>query len=279
VEGHPVAAFFLLAYGISWLAWLPAVAGYEGGLTAPLAMVAQFGPALAALLVLRVSGASVRAWARGILRWRVAPVWYAVALGLPLLLIAIESAVYILLGNPYDLRVLPDALTLLVTVVFLTLIAGLGEEPGWRGFALPRLEGRFSPVAATALLGLLWAVWHLPLAGVDARFPHGFTSFPPLALIAFLTLSGITLMAFFYTWVYNRTQSILLCMVLHGAFNTATGLIPASFEVLQKEVYVTLLVVQDVTLLVAVAALIVATRGRLGLGSEQRGGNMTAELE
>jgi uncharacterized protein len=130
----------------------------------------------------------------------------------------------------------------------LALIAGLGEEPGWRGFALPRLETRLAPLLATALLGFVWAMWHLPLVCVDPRFPHGFTSIAP----------------FFYTWVYNRTQSVLLCMLLHGSFNAAIGLLPASFEVLQGGTYVALLVVQVATLLLAVAVLAVATGGRLG---------------
>jgi hypothetical protein len=66
-------------------------------------------------------------------------------------------------------------------------------------------------------------------------------------------------MAFFYTWVYNATGSVLLCMVFHGSFNTSTGFVPAPLEVLQRNVYVTLLVAQDVTFLVAV----LATGGRL----------------
>lgn len=70
--------------------------------------------------------------------------------------------------------------------------------------------------------------------------------------------------AFFYTWVYNRTQSVLLCMLLHGSFNAAIGLLPASLDVLQRGTYMALLVVQCVTLLLAVAVLVVATRGSLG---------------
>ena len=265
VRRHRVASFFVLAYALTWLAWLPAVLGYGGNLNQVLSLIAQFGPALAALVVTWYSGASVRGWARSIARWRVAPWWYAVAVGLPILLIGVEGAIFGLLGRPIDPSLVPGSLaTYLPTLAFLTLIAGLGEEPGWRGFALPRLEARYAPVAATLLLGLLWALWHLPLVLVDPRFPHGFTSPAPLVLLALLTLVGIVFMAFFYTWVYNGTRSVLLCMLLHGSFNTATGAFPAPFEVLQREVYATLLIVQDVTLLVALVILIGATRGRLG---------------
>jgi membrane protease YdiL (CAAX protease family) len=266
VRRHPIVAFFGLAYASSWLAWLPAVVGYRGALDLPLALIAQFGPALAGLFVTWAAGPSARDWARGLLRWRAAPRWYAVALGLPLLLIGVESALFGLLGYPLDLSMLPGPLAAyLPTLLVLTLLAGLGEEPGWRGVALPRLQGRFAPAAATLALGGLWALWHLPLAWVDPRFAHGFVDAAPQALLALLTLLGITLYAFFYTWVYNATRSVLLCMLLHGGFNAAAGtLFPAPFELLQRETYVALLLVQDFTLLVAVVSLVALTRGRLG---------------
>jgi membrane protease YdiL (CAAX protease family) len=268
VRRHPVVSFFALAYAITWLAWLPAVLGYGGDLNSAFMVIAQFGPALAALVVAWRAGVFVRDWARGIVHWRVAPRWYAVAIGLPVLVLGVEVAVFGLVGNPIDLSVLPGPLAAaLPTLLVLTLLAGLGEEPGWRGFALPRLQARVTPVGATLLLGTVWALWHLPLAWVDPRFPHGFTTLAPLVLLALLTLGGIILYAFFYTWVYNATRSILLCMLLHGSFNTVTGtLFPAPFDLLQRETYVMLLVVQDITLLVAVAILVALTRGRLGAG-------------
>jgi uncharacterized protein len=265
VKRHPVASFFVLAYAITWLAWLPAMMGYRGDLGQMLFMIAQFGPALGALVLTWYSGALIRSWARSIVRWRVAPWWYVVAVGLPVVLIFIQGAALGLLGYPLDVSSIPGRLVnFLPSAIILTLIAGLGEEPGWRGFALPRLEARYAPVLATALLGFIWAMWHLPLALVDPRFPHGFTSIAPQILLALLTMLTIVLYAFFYTWVYNRTQSVLLCILLHGSFNAAIGLLPASLEVLQRGTYVALLVVQGVTLLLAVGVLAVATGGRLG---------------
>jgi membrane protease YdiL (CAAX protease family) len=264
VKHHPVTSFFVLTYAISWLAWLPAILGYQGGADTALSMIAQFGPALAALAIVCYTGASIRGWARQIVRWRVSPRWYAVAFGLPAVLIGVQGATFGLLGYPLDLSSIPGRLVnFLPSAIILALIAGLGEEPGWRGFALPRLQTRHVPVLATALLGVVWAAWHLPLAFVDPRFPHGFTSAAPQILLALLTMLTIFFYAFFYTWVYNATRSVLLCMLLHGSFNAAIGLLPASFEALQRGTYMALLVVQNVSLLAAVAIRIVATRGML----------------
>lgn len=264
---HPVAAFFVLAYAISWLAWTPIMLGYGGDLNVELSMVAQFGPALAALVAVWLSGASPREFFRSIVRWRVAPGWYAVAVGLPVALIVLQAVLFAALGNPVDLASIPGrAVNFLPTVLILALIAGLGEEPGWRGFALPRLQNGLAPVAATLVLGGLWALWHLPLVFVDPRFSHGFASAAPQFLVALLTMLTIALYAFFYTWLYNRTRSVLLCMILHGGFNAAIGLFPASLEVLQRWVYVSLLSVQVATLLAIVVVLIRTTRGTLGYG-------------
>jgi uncharacterized protein len=248
----------------------PDILGYRGDLGQVLAMIAQFGPALAALVLAWYSGA-LGSWARGIIRWRVRPWWYVVVVGLPVGLISVQGALFGLLGYPLDTASIPGRLVnFLPSAIVLALIAGLGEEPGWRGFALPRLEARLAPLLATALLGFVWATWHLPLVFVDPRFPHGFASIAPQILLALLTLLTIFFYAFFYTWVYNRTQSVLMCMLLHGSFNAAIGLLPASFEVLQRGTYVALLVVQVVTLLLAVAVLAVATGGRLGYAAAPR---------
>ena len=265
VKRHPVASFFVLAYAITWLACLPDILGCRGNLGQMFSMIAQFGPAVAALILTWYTSASIRSWFRSIVRWRVGLWWYAVAIGLPVVLIAVQGALFGLLGYPLDIASIRGRLVnFLPSAIILALIAGLGEEPGWRGFALPRLEDRYAPVLATALLGFVWAMWHLPLVFVNPRFSHGFTSVAPQALLALLTMVTIFFYAFFYTLVYNRTQSVLLCMLLHGSFNAAIGLLPASFEVLQRGTYVALLAVQGVTLLLAVAVLVLATGGKLG---------------
>src|SRR5215212_8696973 len=107
IRRHPVASFIVLAYAITWLAWLPAMLGYRGDLGQVLMMIAQFGPALAALFIFWYTGASIRSWAGSIIRWRVGLWWYAVALGLPVALIGVQGALFALLGYPLDMPSIP----------------------------------------------------------------------------------------------------------------------------------------------------------------------------
>ena len=266
VASHPVVSFFLLAYGISWLGFLPSVLGFAEAFGGLNLLVAQFGPAIAGALVLWYTGGSLREWARGILRWRVPLRWWIATLAIPVVVFGATSLGFAALGYEPELSRLPDPLTtFLPTLVGLSLMAGLGEEPGWRGYALPRLQSTYGPLWATVLLGAVWAVWHLPLLAVDPRAAHGITD--PLVLAGLFTLTavGILLYAFFYTWVYNHTGSVLLVMVLHGGFNTATvHLVPFADEIVFGPTYVTLLTLQVGVLLVSVLGLLAVTRGRLG---------------
>ncbi|HEU4898977.1 MAG TPA: type II CAAX endopeptidase family protein [Actinomycetota bacterium] len=238
VRHHPVAAFFVLAYTLSWLAWLPAIL-FGGGQV--LLVPGAFGPAAAAYIVLRVTGGSVGAWARQILRWRVKPRWCLYALGLPALLFAVVNGVLALLGEDIDLALLAERTPpYLAAFAFVTLLGGGQEEPGWRGFALPRLQQRLTPLQATLVLAFFWGLWHLPIYGV------GFI--------------GPMLFAVFYTYLYNRTGSVGLCMLLHGSFTAALDNLSLTPDNLTVDLTIL------VTLLAATLVLIAVTRGRLGFG-------------
>ena len=103
-------------------------------------------------------------------------------------------------------------------------INGGPEELGWRGFALPRLQERFSPVRATLVLGTIWGLWHLPLLRVEDNAGHDLATLPLIAMLIW-TLGGFIAYAFTYTFALNRTGSVFLCMVLHAAYNTALGVV------------------------------------------------------
>lgn len=198
VGEHTLAAFFLLAYAISWSCWLIAyVVGGAVGMV--IFIIGGFGPAIAALVVTRLTGGSVRAWASRIVSWRAPSRFYLYALGLPALLFSAMNLELALLGENVDASLLFSRLpAYLLTLVFVAILGGGLEEPGWRGYALGRLQERHTPLWATLILGLLWGVWHVPIYG-----PAGFVV--PLGL------------AFFYTYLFNKTGSILLCVLLHGS--------------------------------------------------------------
>ena len=105
----------------------------------------------------------------------------------------------------------------MIVLIFFThaIHGGLSEEPGWRGFALPRLQGRFSPLTSSIILGVLWAVWHAParLGGIEAKTLED--TLVEWVLILFVTV--------IMTWFYNRTEgSILVTALFHASMNTAS---------------------------------------------------------
>ncbi|MDA3647116.1 CPBP family intramembrane metalloprotease [Saccharopolyspora indica] len=276
VRRYPLTCFFALAYGLSWLAWSPLVlsANTELGVlpleiptvlgsTQVLGLMpgAYLGPITAALIITAtVEGRSgLRRWARRLSRWRVGWRWYGVVLlGPPAVVIA---STFVLPGAWHHPR-LPALGTLLGYVPLLLmqlLTTGLAEEPGWRDFALPRLQHRFGPLFGTVVLGVLWGGWHLPLflttwAGwPDVRW------YDPVQFIATCVVLSITM-----TWIFNRTgESVPMVMLLHASINNVfSELWPAMFPELDP--YRDSLYVFLIASVLTTAVLVGATRGRLG---------------
>jgi uncharacterized protein len=245
LRAHPVVAYFGLTFAISWTLWIPWALGDRSVPAQLLFLLGGFGPFAAASLVTYVNGGSVRAWIRSMLgSWRVPARYYAYALGLPVALFAAVNAVLAATGQPVDLGALPGRIgPYVATLVFVAIVGGGLEEPGWRGFALPRLQEHFSPTKATFIVGLVWGIWHIPAYGT------------PLAFAVPLVL------AFFYTWLYNRTGSVVLCVLLHGSFTPAFGLVLAPDSLAVDAAIFG-------TLVAAAALLTVVTRRRLGTRAE-----------
>jgi membrane protease YdiL (CAAX protease family) len=142
------------------------------------------------------------------------------------------------------------------------------EEFGWRGFALPRLQERLAPVQATLVLGFFWGLWHLPLLLAEDNPDHNLGALA-FAAITIWTLAGCIAYAFTYTYLFNRTRSVLACMVLHAAYNTVLGVVILRPEdELVGIAYVVLSLSLTGTLWLVALALIGATRGRLGQVNE-----------
>ena len=179
------------------------------------ALLALFGPALAAVLVTSVADGrrGVADLLRRITIWRVGLVWYVLAIGVPVCVAVVAQVTHALLvGGQIGMRIsTPPPL-----MVVLALLV-IGEEIGWRGFALPRLQDRFTSLTASLILGSLWACWHLANATIPGLESY-WSNFPSFLFFVL----GQTI---FFTWMWNRTAgSLLLMWILHAAVNTSVSL-------------------------------------------------------
>jgi uncharacterized protein len=200
VRRHPIIAFFVLTYALTW-----------GVL--PLGIFGVAGPLVAALIVIAITDgrAGLRELGSRMIRWRVGWRWYAVAIGLPLAVHLVTVALNVAVGAPAPSLAQFSPWYAVIVVFAVRLIDPLegpmGEEPGWRGFALPRLQAGRSPLLATLILSLLVAAWHVPLL------------LPQFAQFGLRPLDLLTTVAvtFWYTWLFNHTGgSVLITIVAHA---------------------------------------------------------------
>ena len=222
----PLSAYLLLTFGSAWLIWSPLlVAEYlHFTLLVPSLVfitLGTFAPSIAALFLTwrYAGGTELRRLLGRALIWRTSPVWYVIAIAGPALVMLLAMGINVLLGGTAPNYVPFGARWLIVVVNFVLvfLIGGpLGEEFGWRGFALPSLETRFSSLWASVILGAIWTVWHLPLFFISGSAQYSL----PFWMFALLTIPLTILI----TWVYHGSgDSLLLVMLFHAAFNTWSG--------------------------------------------------------
>jgi membrane protease YdiL (CAAX protease family) len=227
-DNYSLATFFGLAYALSW-AWLIPLALTGSVVTArtgwPTHFPALIGPlAAAVILTARRDGRpGLRNLAARMLRGRVAPRWWLFAVS-PLLVLFTVMGVDAALGQPMpaleDFAVfsgLPAGWGV-VAVAAAVLVGGFGEETGWRGYALPQLQRRRSPLVATLIVALLWVGWHAPMFLVVDTYRSFGLAILAGWIIAFF--SG----AIVLSWLYNRSgNSILLVAVWHTTYNLISG--------------------------------------------------------
>jgi uncharacterized protein len=267
---HPLTFYFIIAYAGSWLLFLPLALSEDGtGLlpfSSPLLawafLVAPFaGPFLAAFVMTGATEgrAGVGRLLRRFVLWRVELRWYLFALlGIPALFVL---SVIVLPGALASFQGLASLapLTWLGLFVYIFFLGGpLGEEPGWRGFALPRLQTMHGPLVGSLILGTLWGLWHLPIFWVPA-----WNTPPTILNIVMYVISAIAF-TIVMTWVFNNTKgSLLIAVLMHASFNTTFAILNQLFPAPIVTGYGS-----TVPVLVgygAVALLVIAlTRGRLG---------------
>jgi uncharacterized protein len=268
---HPLVFFFLIAYAGSWLLEVPIALSETGTgllpftiprplLALAIAAATFLGPTLSAFIMTGITEGriGIRRLLRRYVLWRVEFRWYLfVLLVIPAIEVLGAIVVPGVLGSFQSLT-LTLVLTYPVAFVSTFILGGpLGEEPGWRGFALPRLQPLHGPLVGSVILGILWALWHLPL------FWSGVWTPPTIPNIVMFILM-ITALTIIMTWVFNNAKgSLLITMLMHASFNTFANRIVAPLfpaPILSEYGLLPVLVGFGATALV----LIVVTRGRLG---------------
>src|SRR5215203_1439958 len=253
VKRHPLITFFVLAYALAWIIESPlvflrdSITDAQGQLFYILSANVVSVVAIVLTAIVFGRGALRRLLGR-LLIWRVNPLWYLVVILGPVALAGGTVGLNTLLGGP----ALSLGMPLLGAAVFLAFSifpgSSLGEEIGWRGYVLPRLQSRMSALSAALLIAPIWGLWHLPLwlTGAPGRTP--------------LIYAGFVLSAFalsvLLTWVYNSTGgSLLLVVLLHAAINLPITLL---YDDLGGRVTVPVLLYFGLQIVAAIVVVIVA---------------------
>jgi membrane protease YdiL (CAAX protease family) len=206
VKRHPLIAFFVLAYALSWGNYFLSRASPNFPFLFP------FGPLLSAIIVASVTHGmdGLRDLLSRCVRWRVGLIWYAAALFVPVGITLAAMLLNNLLGAQADATGVGPWYSLFLLFPMAMVDAPLQEEAGWRGYALPRFSSSRSPLANTLILGVLVVGWHLPVAlGAPS--------------IAAYMIGGLA-SAVLTNWVYyNARESALLAILYHTAQNTIGG--------------------------------------------------------
>ncbi len=265
---HPLFFYFLLAYAISWILFIPYVLAEWGILHGNFTIfyiLHTFGPALAAVVMTAIiAGRPGLHDMRQRIRQRRAPwQWYLfILLGIPAL---VMLGVIIQPGALANFKGFTTSLLVGYPVYYVATIfgVGLGEETGWRGFALPHMQPRYGPLWGTLSLGFLWSCWHLPdflTASKGGGSGVGWTTF--LTNFSIFTLAVVSL-AVIMTWIYNHTGgSIFTAILAHASVDApeADGLLALFPAVSMIGMHWALLIAFGVPALL----ILILTRGRLG---------------
>jgi membrane protease YdiL (CAAX protease family) len=213
------ALFVAGTLAFSWGLWtLPLLGVLPPSSMDVLARLGGFGPLAGALVALKVAERSVRTWLRSNLRVRIPPRWYAFALVLPPVLVGFAGVVHVVLfGTSLDLDAIDPLWVYPIAVVVVFLVGGGQEELGRRAFALPALQERYSAATASLGVGVVRALWHLPLFPIPGSPQRDL----PLApyVVAVLAASVV------FAWLYN-SGSALVPMLFHGGINPIAAYFP-----------------------------------------------------
>jgi uncharacterized protein len=222
-----VVAFLALTFAVTWACFIPAavlsgrlsISDPASGLRA-LILLGTISPSLIALaLTGRAEGAAgMRALLRRVLQWQVSARYYVFAVGYMAAVKLTAAAAHRFVTGSWP-RFWEEPWYVMAAAITISTWVQAGEEIGWRGYALPRLAARWGLATGSIVLGVIWAVWHLPLF-----YLHGADTYGQSFAAYLLQVVAISIAM---AWLYWRTHgSLLLVMLMHASINNTKGIVP-----------------------------------------------------
>jgi len=224
VKKHPAISLLLLAMIFGFA---PALIVAKGLLSSDWIQLGALSSSLAAIVLVLIEGrkGGLRELLSRALIWRVGVKWWIIALFFMLVPSVASLYLYNLLGGPtVDWSGLQPLYQIFPSFIFLTLAAGIGEEFGWRGFLLPRLQARHNALVSGLIVGVAWATWHVPMFFIEgtSQYEHRLAGGLLPAILGYAVF--VIVQSVQFTWLFNNTKgSVLLAAVFHGASNAWAG--------------------------------------------------------
>lgn len=224
VKKYPTLSLLVLAMTFGFA---PALAVAADLLSPEWIQLGALSSSLAAIVLVLIEGrkGGLRELLSRALIWRVGIRWWIIALFYMIVPSVTALYLYRLLGGPaVDWSGLEPLYKVVPMFVFLTIAAGIGEEFGWRGFLLPRLQTRHNALVSGLIVGVAWATWHVPMFFIEgtSQYEHGLAGGLLPAILgysAFVIVQSVQ-----FTWLFNNTKgSVLMAAVFHGASNAWAG--------------------------------------------------------
>lgn len=269
IKEYQISLFFTLTFVLSWFPWYMGIAPD----------VLAIGPSIAAFILVFIIGGK-----RGFVdlvrpfgRWRASLDLWGIAILGPAILYLIGLGIHLLLGRELpSFTMIREELNLiplyLVVVVLVPWNGPVGEEFGWRGYALPKLQNRVGPLTASLVIGIIWGIWHLPTFFAPLGVLSAMVSAVGLVFIIPYTLTTIA-NSIFMTWLYNKTKASALIagVVWHAATNFWAPLILSDSSLVAARegtdlptIALALYMSVAVVLMIVAIILLIVTKGKLG---------------
>lgn len=280
IARHPIAAFLLMLYPISWILFVPALIGKSGLGIIPvdipsqvsILLVTVFGLTAVAFLVTRIADGKegTRALRRHYYQFRAAPQWYLAAVfGPPLVLLVAGLVLHgtVVLG-PIGSNLAKIPTTYLFQVALIAVLISVWEEGAWMAFMTARLQKRIGPVWASVVVAPCFGFIHFPLLLINGGIGTGRPQGSQILLVAFFLLIGYSVQVrILITWLFNSTGGSLPVVALfHASMDTTAGAALATFFPAVDGGYL------YIGFAVVAVVLIVVTRGRLGYRAQPTDG-------